>query len=627
MVQRRWKKLGEILLAQNHISNQQLAQGLQEHRRTGVSLGMVLVNQGHISQDDLTAVLGEQIQISQRKPLGEVLIDQGLLTPEQLDEGLEEQKNNGGMLGKCLIKQGYITEERLVDVLAAQLDIQHVVLEHFTFDTKLLKTIPEEMVRQYTALPLYEHNGAITVAMADPSDLRILDYLKFKTGKEIEPVIASEKSILSAIERNYASNLAKMTELLEEASVNELDVVKEVREPERISAEEGQQVIKIVNAIVSQAIIERASDIHIEPMNNHVRLRYRVDGILAERNPIPLTLRAQLTSRVKIMAGMDISERRKPQDGRFQVRHEGRMIDIRVSAFPTMTRNRGVNEKIVLRLLNPDTESVQLDNLGFLPDMLTQFEELIYRPTGIILVTGPTGSGKSSTLYGALQRIYDTTKNIVTMEDPVEFYLDGVSQAQINPRAGFSFAEGMRSVLRQDPDVIMVGEMRDRETCEMAIQAALTGHLVFSTLHTNDAAGAFTRLIDMGIEPYLLTSTIIGILAQRLIRKLCLRCKEEAEPQLELLKRVGLPEDTTLFTTKGCRNCKDSGYSGRIGIFELLVPDDNIYRMVLDRSASDEIKQYYAKKGVGGSLRLDGLRKATMGYTTLEQVLAATPED
>ncbi len=626
MEQRRWKKLGEILIAQDLITNRQLAQGLEEHRRTGTSLGTVLVNLGHISQDDLTSVLGEQIQISQRKPLGEILIDQELITAEQLEEGLQEQARSDERLGRCLIKLGFIPDEKLVDVLAAQLDIQHVVLDHFSFDQRLVKILPEAMARQHRVMPLYETNGILTVAMANPSNLRVLDILKFKTGKEIEPVIASEKSIQAAIERTYASHVAEMTELLEDMNHQELDVVREVEESEKLTAEDGAQVVKVVNAIVTQAIVERASDIHIEPLINHVRLRYRIDGILVERNPIPLPLRAQITSRLKIMAGMDIAERRRPQDGRFQVRHEGRMIDIRVSSFPTITRNRGVNEKVVMRILDPDSGKLEIGDLGFTPDMLIGFDELIRQPNGIILVTGPTGSGKSSTLYCALQRIDDIARNIVTMEDPVEFYLDGISQAQINPRAGFAFADGLRAILRQDPDVIMVGEMRDRETCEMAIQAALTGHLVFSTLHTNEAATAYTRLMDMGIEPYLLSSTIIGILAQRLLRKLCMRCREQYEPPAELLERLGLPAGTVLYNAHGCRSCQNTGYSGRIGIFELLVPDEEIHRMVLGRASGEEIRNYLRKQGVSTSLRSDGLQKAAEGMTTLEQVLAATPE-
>ncbi len=625
MVQRRWKKLGEILISQNLITNRQLAQGLEEHQRTGVSLGAVLVDLGYISQDDLTAVLGEQIQLSQRKPLGEILLEQGLLTSEKLEKGLTEHRQSGEQLGRCLTRLGFMSEDKLVGVLSAQLDVQHVMLEHYVFDPGLLKVIPEEMQRQYTVIPLYMSNGVLTVAMADPSNLRAIDILKFKTGKDIEPVIASEKSIRAAIERNHATDLAKMSEILAEMDSHNLDVVKDIEEMEQVTAEEGAQVVKIVNAIISQAILERASDIHLEPMVNHLRLRYRIDGELVERNPIPLVLRSQVTSRLKIMSGMDIAERRRPQDGRFQLRHEGRMIDIRISTFPTITRNRGVNEKVVMRVLDPESSKIQLKDIGFAPEMLKRFQELILRPTGIILVTGPTGSGKSTVLYCALQKIHDISCNIVTMEDPVEYYIDGISQAQINTRAGFTFAAGMRAILRQDPDVLMVGEMRDKETCEMAIQAALTGHLVLSTLHTNEAAAAYTRLMDMGIEPYLLTSTIIGVLAMRLLRRLCENCREEYVPLPEVLQRCGLPEGTVLFRPKGCRKCQDLGYKGRIGVFELLVPDETTNQMVLRNASTDEIRAHARAQRMSGSLRGDGLQKAVSGITSLEEVLATTP--
>ena len=629
MVQRRKKKLGEILVAQGHVTEDQLTQALTEHRRTGISIGTVLVKMGFISDEDLTSVLGEQIQLNQRKRIGEVLFEQGLITEEQLAQGLEEQKRTHEQLGKALVRLRFITEEKLVDILSAQLDVQHVVLENFTFNKRLVQLIPEDLARKYKAIPLFERDGTLTVAMADPTNLRTLDHLKFKTGKEIDPVIASDKSVLAAIERNYSSGLESMTDLLGTMQQqSELDLVTVEEDPSKsLSDEEGQQVVKIVNMIVGQAITEHASDIHIEPMDSYCRLRYRVDGDLVERNPIPLQLRPQITSRLKIMAGMDIAEKRKPQDGRFQIRHEGREIDLRVSAFPVMTRHRGVNEKVVMRILDPEANKLSLDDLGLLPAMRGKFENVINRPNGIVLVTGPTGSGKSSTLYAALQKIYSPAMNIVTMEDPVEFNLDGINQGQINVRAGFTFAEGMRSILRQDPDVIMIGEMRDKETCEMAIQAALTGHLVFSTLHTNDSPSAFTRLMDMGVEPYLVTSTVIGILAQRLVRAICPRCKEAYVPQAEVLAQIGLRPGVTLYRGKGCAACKNSGYQRRIGLYEFLSPDEQVFNMVMRHAVNEEIKQYLLRRGDFDSLRRDGLRKAVEGLTTVEQVLGATQND
>jgi type IV pilus assembly protein PilB len=634
MMQRRRKKLGEILISQGMITNENLVLALQEHKRTGMSLGSVLVKLGYISEDELTSVLGAQIQLDQKKRIGEVLIDQGLITPEQLNAGLEEQKKSKLQLGKCLVKLGAITEDKLVAVLSAQLDISHVVLDNFTFNRTLVQLIPEDMAKRYKVIPLFEKDGVLTVAMADPTNLRTIDHIKFKTGKEIEPVIATEKSISAAIERNFSTGMEQMSELLGAVQVDDLDIVKleedEEEESDKLTDEEGQQIVKLVNLIITQAVNLRASDIHIEPMDRLVRLRYRIDGDLAEQNPIPLQIRAQITSRLKIMAGMDISEKRKPQDGHIQIRHQGREIDFRVSTFPVMTRARGVNEKMVLRIIDKDAVQIGMDQLGFLPPMLATFDELIKTSDGIVLVTGPTGSGKSSTLYAALQRVnsyYSGTMNIVTMEDPVEYSLDGISQGQINVKAGFNFADGMRSILRQDPDIVMIGEMRDKETCEMAIQAALTGHLVFSTLHTNDSASAFTRLLEMGIEPFLVTSTIRGILAQRLVRKLCQKCKELYDPEPDLLEQAGLKPGTKVYRAKGCSHCNNSGYKGRSGIFELLVPDQQVKKIVIARSSSDDIKNYMLQKGGFDTLRRDGLRKVVEGFTTLEQVMGASQND
>ncbi|MBD3346227.1 MAG: type II/IV secretion system protein [Chitinivibrionales bacterium] len=630
MLGRRRKKIGEILLSQGLITHEQLLKGLEEHRKTGVSLGTILVKLGFIGEDDLSSVLGRQIQLEQKKRIGEVLIDQGLITQDQLSTSLQEQKHSGLLLGKCLVKLGFITEEKLIDALSAQLDIQHVVLENFSFNKDLIKVFPEEMLRKYKAIPLFEREGIITVAMADPTNLRTIDHLKFKSGREIEPVIATENSIMGAIERNYSLKLEQMTELLDHAPHQDIDLVKEEYDDVKLTDEEGAQVVKIVNVIVAQAVNERSSDIHIEPLEQYVRLRYRIDGELVEKNPIPLQMRAQIVSRIKIMAGMDIAERRKPQDGHFQIRHQGREIDLRVSTFPSMTRSRGVNEKVVLRVIDQSGNMMQLKDLGFLPGTLARFDDVIRHPDGIVLVTGPTGSGKSSTLYACLRRLsahYSNKKNIVTMEDPVEYNLEGISQGQINPKAGYTFAEGMRAILRQDPDIIMVGEMRDAETCDMAIRAALTGHLVYSTLHTNDAASAFTRLIDMGVEPFLLSSTIIGILAQRLVRKVCSKCREPYNPEPEFLQRLGLKPGVVLYKGKGCRQCNGTGYRGRCGIFELLVPDDEVRRLVLQRGSSDEIKKHLVTTGTFDTLRKDGLRKAIDGLTTIEQVLGATQDD
>jgi len=627
VVDKRYKKLGEVLLAQKLINEEQLVTALRECRRTDSNLGSTLVQLKFISQEDLTAILGEQIQLKQKKRIGEILVDQGLITSEQLNQGLEEQKKNRELLGKCLVKLGFITEAKLIDMLSAQLDIQHVVLENFNFSKKLIRTVPEEMARKHKVIPMYEQNGILTVAMTDPTNLRTIDHVKFKTGKEIEPVIASEKSIMEAIEKNYSSAVEDMAQILGSVGEqNALDIVTAEEETDTLTDEEGAQVIKLVNLLVSQAISSRASDIHLEPLDNYTRLRYRIDGDLVEQNHIPLQLRAQITSRLKIMAGMDIAEKRKPQDGRFRIRHDGREIDLRVAAFPVMTRRHGVCENIVMRILDPQSMNISIDQLGFLPATQKKFEEIIEKPDGILLVTGPTGSGKSSSLYAGLKRINNIDVKIVTMEDPVEFNLDGVAQGQINPAAGFTFAAGMRSILRLDPDIVMIGEMRDFETAQMAIQAALTGHLVLSTLHTNDSPSAYTRLLDMGIEPFLVTSSVIGILAQRLVRRLC-KCKEQYDPDPMLLQKLGLRPGLKFYKTKGCKMCGGTGYKGRLGLYEFLTPDETINNMVIKRLPSEQIKQYCMKRGDFDTLRRDGLKKVIDGTTTIEQVIGATQDD
>ncbi len=627
--EKRRKKLGEILVSQGYITLDQLDKGLQEHRRNGVSLGTVLVKMGYIDAEALKMVLGKQIEINQKKRIGEILVDQGLINKQQLELGMTEHKRTGVQLGQALVKLGFIDEAKLVDILSAQLDIQHVVLENFQFNKDLIRLIPEDMARKYKIVPLYEKEGILTVAMADPTNLRTIDHLKFKTGKEIEPVIAPEKSILNAIAGQYTSDLEAITKYIERTGDDaQLDIIKkeEDKEDEDLMDEEGAQIVKIVNLIIMQAIRENASDIHIEPTEKNLRVRYRIDGELQEKNPIPIVLRAPIISRIKLLANMDIAEKRKPQDGRFQIRFNNKEVDLRISTFPSMTQRKGAVEKIVVRILSSDAAYVSLERLGFYEKMLRRFTEVMSRPEGIVLVTGPTGSGKTTTLYAALKVVSTPLVNVVTLEDPVEYHIDGITQGQTNDKAGFNFANGLRSILRQDPDIIMVGEMRDSETAEIAIQASLTGHLVLSTLHTNDAPGAITRLIDMGIEPFLISSCIIGILAQRLVRKICENCRTEYQPLQELLDRVRLKQGTKLFHGKGCRMCNGSGYKGRLGLFELLIPDDNIRRMMIGRESANEIKNYAVKQGMD-VLRIDGLRKALDGLTTLEEVIAATVEN
>ena len=628
--QRRGRKLGEILLSQGLITDEQLEKAVKQQSATGQTLGAVLVSSGAISAQDLNSILGEQIQVDSKKRIGEVLIEQGIINDEQLNEALKQQKILGKKLGEVLVSLGFVSENKLIDILSAQIDIQHIILDGIRVKPELTKLISEEICKKYKIIPVYSKNDVVTVAMTDPTDLRTIDHIKFVTGKDIDAVMSSEKQILSAITRVYEDKQKQLHDILQRAGGDDLsfDIVKDEEEQEALSDDEGAQVVNIVNLIIHEAIEKDASDIHLEPTENGFRVRYRVDGSLQTIQELPANIRPQIISRLKIQGGMDIAEKRKPQDGRIKIRHQGRMVDLRVSSFPALTR-QAQSEKIVMRIIDAEGKQFTLPQLGFSQEMHDRFEELIQIPDGIILVTGPTGSGKSSTLYASLEfinRHYQFKKNIITMEDPVESNVEGITQGQINVKAGFTFASGMRSILRQDPDIIMVGEMRDMETGEMAVQAALTGHVVFSTLHTNDSASAFTRLLDMGIQSYLVSSTVRGVLAQRLIRRICKNCVEEYEPEPEVLQKVGLRAGVKLYRGRGCRTCNNTGYKGRMGIFELLIPDRQVQKMIIAKAESDEIKDYMIKRGDFVTLRRDGLIKVLKGETTLEQVLGATQD-
>ena len=629
-MQKRGKKLGEILLSMGIISEEQLDAAFDIQKTTGQTIGTALVSLGAISAEDMSSVLGEQIQISSKMRIGDILVEQGVISPEQIEEALEQQKNSGKKLGEIVVAMGIISELKLIDILGAQLDVQHVILDCVKINPELTSLITEEMCKRYKIIPIYRRGHIMTIAMTDPTDLRTIDHIKFVTGKDIDVVMASEKQILSAITRVYEDKQKQLHDILQKVEGDtSFDIVRDEEDKELLSDEEGAQVVNIVNMIIHEAIENDASDIHLEPTGTGYRVRYRIDGDLNTIQELPASIRPQIISRLKIQGGMDIAEKRKPQDGRIRIRHQERMVDLRVSSYPSLTRQIQ-SEKIVMRIIDSEGKQFTLPQLGFSQAMLDNFKTLVQIPDGIILVTGPTGSGKSSTLYASLEFInsqYNYKKNIITMEDPVESNVDGVTQGQINVKAGFTFASGMRSILRQDPDIIMVGEMRDVETCEMAVQAALTGHVVFSTLHTNDSASAFTRLLDMGVQSYLVSSTVRGILAQRLVRKICSACKKEFDPEPEILAKVGLKPGIKLFKGKGCRSCKNTGYKGRTGIFELLIPDRQVQKMIIGKAESDEIKAYMVKRGDFLTLRRDGIIKAVKGETTLEQVLGATQDN
>lgn len=544
----------------------------------------------------------------------DLLLKKGLITQEAVNKAEEETKRTGLTIEKALEKLGYISEEDIVKAQASALDLPYIDLSSYFIDTELIKLIPENVVRKYKTIPLFRIGNNLTVAMVDPHNIEALDQIRKITRADVvEPVLVSDKGIQKVLDSYYSptESLEDILKLIEKEETTQL------QKKDLIEIAQEAPIIKLVNIMVRQAVKDRASDIHIEPEKNTLRIRYRIDGLLHELNTLPKKLHSAVISRIKILSKMDIAETRKPQDGRITLRLENKELDIRVSTFPTVH-----GENIVLRLLDKTSVLLGLEELGFLKKNLLDFEKLIRRPNGIILVTGPTGSGKTTTLYAALTTISSMEKNIITIEDPVEYELPLIRQTPVNPKAGITFANGLRSILRQDPDIIMVGEIRDKDTAEIAIQAALTGHLVFSTLHTNDAASALTRLIDMGVEPFLISSSVVGILAQRLVRKICHSCKEKYITKT-VLKDLFIKEETELYRGRGCDACRGTGFMGRTGIFELLVVNEEIKRMIEAKKSADEIKKKAIKFGMR-TLREDGLEKVESGLTTPEEVLHAT---
>jgi len=534
-----------------------------------------------------------------------LLLKHGLVTQEEVDKATEEAKTTGRTTEKMLKELGFVSDEEIANVRAAALGLPYMDLSDYFIDQEVIKLVPENVAKKYKLVPLFKIGRSLTVAMADPQDIHAVDKIREVTNMDaIEPVLATEKGINNIIDSCYG------------ISGTVEDILKHI-EKEKVSGE--ATIIKLVNVIIMQAMKDRASDIHIEPEENKLRVRYRIDGVLREINSIPKSLQSAIISRIKVLSDMDIAESRKAQDGRIRIKMEAGDLDIRVSAFPT---NHG--ENIVMRLLDKSSVLFGLKELGLDEKELKEFEKLIHRPNGIILVTGPTGSGKTTTLYAALSTINSVERNIITLEDPVEYELPMIRQTPVNPKAGITFANGLRSILRQDPDVIMVGEIRDKETADIAIQAALTGHLVLSTLHTNDAPSALTRLIDMGIEPFLISSSVIGILAQRLVRTICDKCKEKYNAPAEALKELGIEAKFESYKGKGCNKCKETGLVGRIGIYELMPMNEEIRGMVDLKKSADEIKRKALDLGIMKTLRDDGLEKAKKGITTLEEVIRVT---
>ncbi|RLE15729.1 MAG: type II secretion system protein GspE [Acidobacteria bacterium] len=545
----------------------------------------------------------------QRKRLGEMLVEAGLVTKEQINKALEYSRKHGVRLGKALVRMNIVEEEDIIKTISEQLNIPYVDVGNILFDPEIVVLIPEAFARKNKVIPLFLVDDTLTVAISDPLNVYIIDDLANIVGKKINVVISTESDIETALKNFYAN----------EGTISEAFAIEGLESRETGANE--KPVIKLVNNILISAVKEEASDIHLEPGKTKLRVRFRVDGVLhTHKIKIPTYLNAAIISRIKIMGDLDIAEKRSPQDGRFPLDISGKKLDVRVSTLPTI-----FGEKIVLRLLDKSNILVGLDSLGIDE---TDFEivlDALKTVNGILLVTGPTGSGKTTTLYAALQMLNSEDKNIITVEDPVEYQLKHVNQVQVNPQAGITFASGLRSILRQDPDIIMVGEIRDAETAEIAVQAALTGHLVLSTLHTNNAVSTISRLIDMKVEPFLLASSIRAIIAQRLVRKLCPHCIE-AYPAAEA-ERAVLGDQTsgeiTLYHGKGCNFCNKTGYKGRTGLYEILRPDRKIRNLVMNRRPMDELEDAALASGFT-PMRKQGIRKVLKGITSLEEVLRVT---
>ncbi len=567
--------------------------------------------------------------------IGEMLVSAGLINEEQLKEVLRKQKEEGGKLGSLLVRCGYIEEEDLTAHLSQQYGVPAINLGSFEIDESIFKLIPSETARKYELIPINRTGATLTIAMVDPTNVFAMDDIKFMTGYNVEPVIASEVAILEAIEHYYQSTSAielkrVMDDLTAQSAVDDMEVLDAEDDldisSEDLDAAEEAPVIKLVNLIFSDALKRGASDIHLEPYEKEYRVRFRIDGVLYESMRPPLKLRDAIISRIKIMAKLDISERRLPQDGRIKAKMkvQGKIkeLDFRVSSLPTL-----FGEKVVLRLLDKDNLMLDMTRLGFEVDSLKRFERNIIKPYGIILVTGPTGSGKTNTLYSSISRLNSPETNIMTAEDPVEFNLNGINQVQMKEQIGLTFASTLRAFLRQDPNIILVGEIRDFETAEIAIKAALTGHLVLSTLHTNDAPSTINRLMNMGIEPFLVSTSLNLICAQRLIRRICSECKTEITSVPQALVEIGFTleeaETIQLYRGEGCMTCNNTGYKGRVGLYEVLEASDDIKELVLCGASAVEIKQKAMEEGMI-SLRQSGLFKIRAGVTSVEEVLRET---
>ena len=584
-------------------------------------LGETLLQNRKIKREQLRKALEEQSKLGKVKPLGEILVDLGYITQTDVEEALNRQRSGGGRLEDTLVQSGKISPEMLAKSLAMQLGYEYIDVHAIKVDPYAVTLVPEGTARRYNAMPVRLEGNILVVAMKDPRHVFALDDIRLITGKEIQPAVATEDALTQLINRYY-----KGGDDMDELAKAVLEEVggKQVEEEADTSAIDDNALVKIVNNIIREAIINDISDIHVEPRPDKVLIRVRKDGDLREYMTMPRAAASAMAARIKIMGGLNIAERRLPQDGRVRFKDKSVEVDLRLSTLPTV-----YGEKSVMRLLKKASSIPEVEQLGFAPYNFQRFYDVIQKPYGMFLITGPTGSGKSFTTFSILKRLAVPEKNVTTIEDPVEYEIPGINQTQVNMKAGLDFARALRSFLRQDPDIIMVGEIRDTETAKIAVEAALTGHLLIATLHTNDAPSALTRLTEMGIEPFNVSASLVGVLAQRLVRKVCENCKVEYTPEPDVLRRIGLSEEQirgkVLYRGVGCEKCSGSGYNGRYGIHEFLAVDDDIETAIVREQAANELKDIAVKNGMK-TLRDDGIHKAFQGITTLEEVLARTAE-
>ncbi len=551
----------------------------------------------------------------QEEKIAERFLQEGLIDESQLEQA---RKSGIKPLHRALIEMDLLSKDQIYEFIADQLQVAYIDLESYAVDEEALAKLPEALGRQFKAVPIFALKDSLGVAMADPRNVEAIDRISMRTGLAVEPFLSAEEDIIKVLEKYY-HDLGSVEEMIEDLEVTRLQEEEE-EIPELKDLSEEAPITRLVNLILAQGVRDGASDIHIEPDDKTLRIRFRIDGILYEVPSPPKRLKAAITSRIKVMANLNIAETRRPQDGHIRMRIEGKNIDIRVSLLPTV-----FGENVVLRVLNPESVAIGLDNLGFSPKTQKIFEDIIFRPHGIFLNTGPTGSGKTTTLYAALQSVNSVEKNIITVEDPVEYRLQLIRQVQVNPRAGVTFANGLRAILRQDPDIIMIGEIRGVDTAEIAVQAALTGHFVFSTLHTNDAVGAVPRMIHMGVEPFLVAASLEGIMAQRLLRKICPACRQAYEPLPAVLKQLNIDnrEKVVFYRGEGCEQCRGTGYKGRTAVAEIIDMSSVMRQLVLKGAGVEDLREQARKQGTV-FMEDEALQKVLDGITTVEEMTRVT---